>query len=1579
MEQKDEFQVAVELTEPVQIAAASNGNKSGDTWDNLQTMFAKMGWKLLTVLPDGKFALLAMSRKTLLRSIYRLNLPVQPFHLYGKAHQLLITQHAINYSLLSNKEDQKVRFAWLVHSDFVVRQLPHVADSTAKNAKLLQYYGPDVAFYFAWLEFFTQSLAVPAFTGSLLWLYQLYAGALDSPAIAIFTVLLALWAGALLSVWRHISISLSRKWGLWDLYDPVEDEESLRLRAKSDSSLWRSFLSLAATGATCLLLLRIALYSVALYFRFNDTQRSDSWAEKYGVCVLYSIVPVVAPLLFEPLLQQLNAFERHSSPTSAKEALIYKRCLLHFVNRHVALLYLLFVKRDLVALRDLLASILLVGQVSNNAVELGGPVLRKLFLKQSSATVATSDASNRRERLAAKLRDEVHKDAYDLDEDFLEMTLQFSTVAMFSAAFPLAPFLAWLNNVFEAGVDLRKMEMCRRAAAKFGLSQSRVARDGGLGAWFSCQQLIALGALFVNAACLSLLSSQLIDAVRVAASGGGESQLLLLGVPLPSALARLLQQLVTALSAAELNPYGARIGEEALRLVLLLVVEHLLLLLRSLIVFAIDQGAARDEAIAYGEHRLRVHLEACGQRTTALRQRLSGREVPVSGFAAGDAPTRCEATFAEYRASPLAPRRDARSAFQQLTASQRRAVLASERERLRSEYAAVAQSGSFGFEPMSASILLLLPTLLAYCHCPLWLSLPAGLSFLANKQAEKDLRDRRTAAGLLADPALRALIREMLKTGAVPANDSPLPAATVDDRDSLRWLDLALSALWPYLAAALETTLLAALEPVLESSRPAVLSQLRLERCWLGPHAPRLLAVRTLAPDADAEPSDASAPGRARSVKIEIDLLWNAAPRIALKVATMIPPVPLTIALEDLTLSPTTLRLELLALNETALPCFSLLALAFTKPPRLDFSLKLAQLDVTKLGVAQQFSVERVLRDLVGSLLESMLVLPNKLLVPLSAQPDLVEQEQQRQKERTAGVLRLTIVSADDLKAANLLGDSDPYVTVRRAAEDGGSLPATPLLHRTRTIKGTRKPVWSPAFVVDAADKAPANSSGASVECIDLVVRDEASDVFELAVFDEDYVTGQDSSLGRAVLRVSDFASTRGGPRTLALPLTLPESGALLNAASGVASGVASGARGLKSLASSALSSSGSATTVSPASASPTRSQSSRATGDGRKGQLLVVVEYIALAGGLGESGTEPTGDGGGADTEAGDASDADSYGGDDDDDALSPEEAALCRLNDSDLQLLGEELRLDQRRWFSTVGVEAACAAPPVGRDDHSEMDVTTRESFSIASPYDPKPPRPALQKQPSLFALFSQGEATVANAAKTAEEPTVMGVNPMRSRGAPGPALPPSEEPDIAAEAPASRSAQLQALRQNATEAVTAPARAASPLRPQLSRALSSRVQGGVVTVSMLRVKGISPAQSQGFFGTYNAILRPFVVVTLDLRADSSNSLVSYATAYKKGDLSPNFDETFHLILRNAREMGASIVLVVNDKQKRRGQTLPDREIGRVTVPLLDLLDLRRPAEQDMALDVSHASDARIGANASISFRLAWAAAAK
>lgn len=64
---------------------------------------------------------------------------------------------------------------------------------------------------------------------------------------------------------------------------------------------------------------------------------------------------------------------------------------------------------------------------------------------------------NFKEEWKSKLIREISLSEYDMDEDYLELVLQYGYATMFAAVFPEAPIFALLNNLFEASIDLSKL------------------------------------------------------------------------------------------------------------------------------------------------------------------------------------------------------------------------------------------------------------------------------------------------------------------------------------------------------------------------------------------------------------------------------------------------------------------------------------------------------------------------------------------------------------------------------------------------------------------------------------------------------------------------------------------------------------------------------------------------------------------------------------------------------------------------------------------------------------------------------------------------------------------------------------------------------------------------------------------------------------------------------------------------------------------------------------------------------------------------------------------------------------------
>lgn len=253
------------------------------------------------------------------------------------------------------------------------------------------------------------------------------------------------------------------------------------------------------------ILFRLMLYYVALNHSAEAIYGTHSWF-KYYPMIMYSAIPSIAPMMFDPIAKYLNHFEAHPTAAESEKFLIYKKFALQFMNRNCALLYAAFWLRDLEVLRSLLVALLVTGAVINNALELGTPYINKIIKfittrlfttkkKKSSpadlttvveAVSPTKRTPNKRlfsnkikarlsllssrlaeEEIQILLTREAEYVKYDLNEDYLEMLLQFGYTTMFGVAFPLTPLLAIVNNYFEVGVDLRKLGSCRRPKVSY--------------------------------------------------------------------------------------------------------------------------------------------------------------------------------------------------------------------------------------------------------------------------------------------------------------------------------------------------------------------------------------------------------------------------------------------------------------------------------------------------------------------------------------------------------------------------------------------------------------------------------------------------------------------------------------------------------------------------------------------------------------------------------------------------------------------------------------------------------------------------------------------------------------------------------------------------------------------------------------------------------------------------------------------------------------------------------------------------------------------------------------------------------
>ncbi|XP_031442715.1 anoctamin-9 [Clupea harengus] len=378
----------------------------------------------------------------------------------------------------------------------------------------------------------------------------------DNEGTVAFAMFMAIWATLFLELWkRHRAKYVSR----WKVSDWNDEEEELIMEIVNDPeckpkefrhSYLRSALVLAL--ATLVLIVIIGLTHALVVSRlvvrvFLSEQdhwgllkkHADSAAVMLGA-ILHYITMQVMTRVNRVVAFKLCEIEKCRSFAATERSFTVKMFTFQFFTLFSSLIYIAFFLGRINGhpgnyvrlagkwrlqechpsgcLTDLfiqMAVILLLKQTLNNIFEFTIPWFQRCF-RQTKAKKLQRSCGNcyrkacRREDGkvepcdTCKIRDWMKNyhlndvNAFSLFNEYLEMVMQFSFTTIFVAAFPLAPLLALINNLFEIRLDAIKMvSLERRLVPK---------KTNDIGVWTKVLEAIGVLAVIANGLVIGISS-----------------------------------------------------------------------------------------------------------------------------------------------------------------------------------------------------------------------------------------------------------------------------------------------------------------------------------------------------------------------------------------------------------------------------------------------------------------------------------------------------------------------------------------------------------------------------------------------------------------------------------------------------------------------------------------------------------------------------------------------------------------------------------------------------------------------------------------------------------------------------------------------------------------------------------------------------------------------------------------------------------------------------------------------------------------------------------------------------------------
>jgi len=412
------------------------------------------------------------------------------------------------------------------------------------------YFGSEIAFYFAWMNFSTKWYIIPGFAGLAVWLYgQLSSHTVDdNPYVPIYSLFVVFWAVSFIQYWRREQVMWAYRFGTVE-GNPAEIEraqfeghlEISEVTGKPQryypykKRLVSYFLSVLVTVAmlgvaflvmVCSLNLQGYIQDDTTFERFFYIERISKYAEPgalfdpNGANLLLTLVPTILHVLtimqlnnlYRLVAEWLTDGENHRLEHEHENALIFKRVFFEAFDCYIALFYIAFFQFDVVRLRVELVQMYTTDSLRRVGVEALLPILvtqltrltkRKPILTPMDQ-MRKQDSMAKFEALSApSVEDEMDLAEYEQFDDYLEMVIQFGYVTLFASAFPLASFLSLLCNLVEMKSDLFKLCWVYRRP------RPRPAQD--IGTWESVMWAFVGLAVLTNCMIFTFSSEQMMQ------------------------------------------------------------------------------------------------------------------------------------------------------------------------------------------------------------------------------------------------------------------------------------------------------------------------------------------------------------------------------------------------------------------------------------------------------------------------------------------------------------------------------------------------------------------------------------------------------------------------------------------------------------------------------------------------------------------------------------------------------------------------------------------------------------------------------------------------------------------------------------------------------------------------------------------------------------------------------------------------------------------------------------------------------------------------------------------------------------